>query len=173
MPLRDTTGGYLPDSRQNKAAARMLSKARATLGMTQPDFSRAMAARLHVAEYTQPTITGWEQGERLVSAPVLLAALELLFEAGLASSLDEFVAPIWAPTGARWAEKGRESEDAWSPHVPRHSTHSTVAELNARPQGWAAILDILDSLEIPHDASDEELLEVARQIRSESTGQDE
>lgn len=107
MPSKpyDTTEHNVAASRQNKAAGRILVRARGATEMSQTDFATAIAKRLGLPSLAQGSYSGWEVHSRTVPAAVLIAAAELARPQGfvLCDAIEAETGPVNVPQSTKLA----------------------------------------------------------------------
>lgn len=107
MPAKpsDTENHRVARSRQNRVAGRILLRARQVSDMSQTEFAAALAKRLGLPSFGQPTLSGWETSIRAIPAAVLIAASEISRTNGfsLSETIDGELGPSTAPQAAKLA----------------------------------------------------------------------
>jgi len=84
MPSKpyDSSEHNVAESRQNRAAGRILVRARKAADMSQTEFAAAIAKRLGLPSLAQGSYSGWEIHSRTVPAAALIAAGEIARASG-------------------------------------------------------------------------------------------
>ena len=107
MPSKpyDSTEHNVADSKQNRAAGRILVRARKAADMSQTDFAGAIAKRLGLPSLAQGSYSGWEIHARSVPAAALIAAAEVARGSGfvLCDAIDAETGPVNVPQSTRLA----------------------------------------------------------------------
>ena len=101
----DSTEHNVTESRQNRIAGRILTRARKAADMSQTEFAAAVARRLGLPSLAQGSLSGWEIHARTVPAAALIAAAEVARAQGfdLAQAITDELGPNTVPQAAKLA----------------------------------------------------------------------
>lgn len=98
MPSKpyDSTEHNVAESRQNRAAGRILVRARKAADMSQTEFAAAIAKRIGLPSLAQGSYSGWEIHSRTVPAAALIAAAEVARPSGfqLGDAIEAETGPV-------------------------------------------------------------------------------
>ena len=107
MPSKpyDSTEHNVTESRQNRIAGRILTRARKASDMSQTEFAAAIAKRLGLPSLAQGSLSGWEIHSRTVPAAALIAAAEVARSHGfdLGEAVNGEMGPGTVPQAAKLA----------------------------------------------------------------------
>ena len=107
MPSKpyDSTEHNVTESRQNRIAGRILTRARKAADMNQTEFAAAVARRLGLPSLAQGSLSGWEIHARTVPAAALIAGAEVARTHGfdLGDAINAEMGPAAIPQAAKLA----------------------------------------------------------------------